>query len=181
MALPVTPAFVESVGALFPQLFNFNTGVPATDQANLDAFVLEAINDADAWMQIHMGGNYNLLDAPSARLQAKGQACLALEDIYATLKTEKVLGSNYPIWSEEGPSYQQLIDLNWGERALVYLDTWVTVEVGATRAFAMPQFLVTQGIDTSIDQTIESMTQQYSEELDFARGISNPDLGTVRR
>lgn len=175
MALPVSPAFVRSFGALSPELFNL------PDQPSLDAFVLEAITDADAWMQVHMGTAYNLPDVPSARLQARGQAMLAMEYLTDTLKAQKVYGTHSAYISEDSPEYQALIDLNWGERAMAALDTWVTVEVGAGRAFALPLFLPTSGIDVSTDQAIDSMSEQYSEELDFARGINNPDIGTVRR
>src|SRR5258708_27272618 len=108
-------------------------------------------------MQVHMGANYNLLDLPSSRLQARGQAMLAMEYITDTLKAQKAYGTHFAYISEESPEYQALIDLNWGERAMAALDTWVTVEVGAPLAFALPQFLVTQCIDPSIDTTIDSL------------------------
>lgn len=178
MALPVDPSTVEKLGGLFPALFNL------PDQGSLDLKVREAILDADAWMQLHMGANYNLLDTASARLQARGQACLALEYLVDTLKSQKVFGTHYPFVSEESPEYQTLIDLNWGEKALQALDTWVTVELGGARGFAMPQLLVSGGFgpkEKLLDNTFDPMTVQYSAENDFARGINNPDIGTVRR
>jgi hypothetical protein len=176
MPLPVTPAYLNQIafGILTPELFNL------PHQAALDILLTQAILDADAWMVLHLAQNYNLPDAPSQRLQQRGQAMLAMEYCVDVLKTLKVLGKHADYISEESPEYQALIDLNWGERAMQALDTWVTVELGGNRAFALPQLLVTDGIEPLRDQ-IEPMTSQYSEELDFARGISNPDIGTVRR
>src|SRR6266446_2731383 len=143
MALPIDlTTFYSKLGlTITPELFNL------PHQAALDAVVSEAIADANAWMIVHMGANFNLADAPSARLQARGQACLTMEYLVDNLKTQKVLGTHFAYISEESPEYQALIDLNWGERALQALDTWVTVELGGTRGFALPLFLITTGID----------------------------------
>lgn len=175
MALPVTAAYVRQFAALDRELFNMPT------EADVDAFVTEAILDADAWMQKHMGGSYNLADTPSARIQARAQAMIALEYITDRLKAERAWGTHYSYVSEEGSRIQALIDLNWGERAIDELSLWVTVVVGAARTFAKPRFLTSINDYPVNDSNIDPVTVQYSAELDFARGISVPDVGTVRR
>ncbi len=175
MALPVTAAAVRRRGALTPQLFNL------TVSSDLDALCDEQILFADAWMRVHLGPqHYGLADPASATLQEEGQACLALERLTDILKAQKAYGTHFPYVSEDSPAYQALIDLNWGEKAMAALDTWVTTEAGGNRAFAMPLLLVTSG-PSRTDPGIKSQTEQLSEELDFARGISNPDQGTVRK
>ena len=176
MALPITPEIMNTVvfNILTPELFN------QPHQAALDALLMEAILDADAWMVLHLGQNYNLPDAASARLQARGEALIAMEYAIAALKTLKVLGKHEDYISEDSAAYQTLIEGNWGEQALQALDTWVTVEMGGNRAFALPQLLVTEGIEPGRD-SVEPLSQQYSEQLDWARGLSDPDIGTLRR
>ncbi len=174
MALPVTAAAVRRRGALTPQLFNL------TLSSDLDTLCDEQINFADSWMRVHMGPHYALADAASMTLQEEGQACLALERLTDILKAQKAYGTHFPYVSEDSPAYQALIDLNWGEKAMAALDTWVTTEAGGQRAFALPLLLVTSGPSRG-DPGIESMSEQLSEELDFARGISNPDVGTLRK
>lgn len=179
MALPTTPANVEQMAGLTNLLFNL------ADQSSLDALVTVCITRADAWMQGHMGGNYNLLTPAWAPiLQEEGQIYLALEKLSAILRSQKVTGTHFAFVSEDSGAYQNLIETDWGERAIAALDLWVTVEVAATRAFAMPVFSATPGVgpaDFADDTTFDSISQQYSNELDWARGVVNGDIGTVTR
>jgi hypothetical protein len=176
MPLPVLASLVEEAAGLTPSLFNM------PDQPTLDAFVGRFINRADAWMQGHMLGNYNLLTPSWAPvLQEEGQIYLALEKLSSVLKSLKTQGTHFPYVQEDSPAFQVLIETDWGKLAMAALDLWVTVEeIGPEKQFALPQLLVTDGIEPLRDN-IEPMTSIYSEELDFARGISIPDIGTVRR
>lgn len=176
MALPVTPDLVEEVGALTPSLLRL------ADQTALDTFVNRYVARADAWMQAHMGGSYNLT-APAAYavLQEEGQIYLTLERISGILKSMRVEGTHFPYMQEESAAFQRLIEENWGQLAIASLDLWVTPEVAANQAFAMPLFLVTDPVDPTTDNSITPFSTQLSEELDFVRGFSVPDVGTVRR
>ncbi len=177
MPLPVAVSLVEETAGLTPSLFNM------PDQPTLDAFVTRFRDRADAWMQGHMGTQfYNLLTPVWAPvLQEEGQIYLTLEKLSATLKSLKTQGTHFPYVQEDSPAFQTLIETDWGERAIAALDLWVTPEIGGTRAFALPLFLVTTGIDRAEEQDLETMSEQYSEQLDFARGLSVSDIGTVRR
>jgi len=176
MALPVVVGLIEEVGGLTPSLFNM------PDQTTLDAFVTRFRDRADAWMQGHMLAYYNLVSpAWAAVLQEEGQIYLTLEKLSATLKSLKTQGTHFPYVQEDSPAFQTLIETDWGERAIAALDLWVTPEIGGTRAFALPLFLITTGIDRAEEADLETMSEQYSEELDFARGLSVADIGTVRR
>ncbi len=177
--LPVTPFQVLRTGGLKFDLFNFS------NEADFESFISQAIVYADAWMQGHLGQNYNLL-IPSwaAALQEQGQIFLALESLSATLKSLKTQGTHYPYAQEESPAFQTLIDQDWGERALVALDLWTTVEVGAARSFALPLLVEASGMnaaDKLRDSSFPGMSSQYSSELDFSRDLVVPDVGTVRR
>jgi hypothetical protein len=181
MPLPAAVQLIEEAGALTPNLFNINTGNPTTDQANLDALVTRMRDRADAWMAGHLGANYGLTSPAYAPvLQEEGQIYLTLEKLTAILKAEKTYGTWYPLNSEDSVAYQTLIDTDWGERAMAALDLWVTAEV-AGKGFALPVFLATDGIERAFGQGVEPFEVQLEEELAWARGISNPTIGTVRR
>jgi len=175
---PVTPAQVEQVGALTPNLFNL------PDQTSLDTFIQGSIDFADAWMQGHMGANYGLTQfAWQIELQTRGQIYLALEAACDTVKAEKVYGTHFPYMSEESPNYEALINNEWGVRAMQALDLWVTVEQAGTAAFALPIFMTSSPL---IENEIQNpammpLSVLYSELLDRARGLANPDIGTIRR
>jgi len=177
MPLPVSPSLVEEAAGLTPSLFNL------PDQASLDAFVARFAARADAWMQGHMGpSNYNLTTpAWAAILQEEGAVYLTLEKLSSVLKSLKTQGTHFEVMSEDSPAYQTLIETDWGKLAMEALDLWVTVEtIGPNKEFAMPLFLVTDGIEP-FRQFVEPMISQYEEELAFARGIAIPEIGTVRR
>lgn len=182
MPLPVAVGLVEETAGLTPSLFNFMTGNLVTDQANLDVLVLRMVVRADAWMQGHMGGSYNIVNpAWAASLQEEGQIYLALEKLSGVLRSLKTQGTHFPYMQEDSPAFQNLIETDWGQLAVAALDLWVTPEVSANRAFAMPQLLIAGQFEPATDPTFETMSQQYSEELDFARSLHNPDIGTLRR
>ncbi len=168
---------VESVGALTFTLLQL------VDQPTLDTFVDFAIAGADAWMQDKMGGNYNLTQFSwQVTQQQNGQIFLSLERISDTLKARKTYGTHSPYMSEDSPGFENLIMVNWGQRAMECLDRWVTVEQ-INRNFAMPIFQVGQPIPET-DSTcngLESLSAFYSGLLDRARSQSNPDLQTVSR
>jgi len=174
---PVTPLEVEQIGALFPNLFNF------PDQTTLDTFVQGAIDYADGWMIGHMGPNYGLSLPWQVELQRRGQMYLALEAICDTIKAEKIYGTHFAYLSEESPSYAELITNEWGVRAMASLDLWVTVEDVAGGAFALPVFMTSSPlIENEIQNpALAPLSVLYSELLDRARGIANPDIGTIRR
>jgi hypothetical protein len=180
MPVPVTATLVEETAGLTPSLFNFMSGNPVTDQANLDALIGRMIARADAWMQGHMLGFYGLTSPAWAPvLQEEGQIYLTLEKLSALLKSLKTQGTHFPYVQEDSPAFQTLIETDWGERAMAALDLWVTIEISGNRAFASPVMVLTDPICPWRD--LEPMSSQYSSELDFARGISNPDIGTLRR
>jgi hypothetical protein len=173
---PVLPSEVEQIGALFPNLFNL------PDQASLDTFVQGALDFADSWMAGHMGANYGLTTYPwEVTLQRRGQIYLALEAITDTIKAEKIYGTHFAYLSEESPQYEALIDNEWGVKAMQSLDLWVTVE-SASSHFAMPLFLTSVPlIENEWQNTaLSPLSVLYSELLDRARGMSNPDIGSIR-
>jgi hypothetical protein len=173
---PVTPAQVEQIGALTFSLFRL------ADQPSLDTFVQGALDFADAWMQAHMGSNYGLTQFPwQVTLQSRGQIYLALEALTDTLKAEKIYGTHFPYMSEDSASYEKLIDNEWGVKAMQSLDLWVTVETGTTH-FALPLFLTSVPlIENEWQNTaLDPLSVLYSELLDRARGMSNPDIGSIR-
>jgi len=176
MPIPVAVGLIEEAAGLTPSLFNM------PDQPTLDAFVTRFRDRSDAWMQGHMGANYGLL-APSWApvLQEEGQIYLTLEKLTAVLKSLKTQGTHFPYVQEDSPAFQTLIETDWGKLAMEALDLWVTVEtIGPNKEFAMPLFLVTDGIEP-FRQFVEPMISQYEEELAFARGIAIPEIGTLRR
>lgn len=181
MPVPTAINLIEEVGALTPSLFNL------PDQPSLDALVTRMRDRADAWMQAHLGAFYGITTPTYAPvLQEEGELYLTLEKIADVLKAEKTYGTHYPYMSEDSPAYERLITTDWGERALVALDTWITVELsttagGAGRGFAKPRFLTSINDYPVNDGNIDPVTVQYSAELDFSRGLSVPDIGTVRR
>jgi len=130
-----------------------------------------------------MGANYGLTEFTwQVNLQRRGQIYLALEAICDTIKARKIYGTHAPYMSEDSPAYEALIENEWGQRAMVALDLWVTVE-RASRAFAMPLFLTSSPIP-EIEQEgngLDPLTTLYSELLDRARGISNADVGSIKR
>ncbi len=172
-----THSQVESVGALTPQLLLL------ADQTALDAFVDFAISGSDAWMADHMGSNYNLTQfAWQVTQQQNGQIYLTLERITDTLKARKTYGTHFPYMEEETGSFERLILIDWGQRAMECLDRWVTVEQ-INRSFALPLFQTGQPIpETDAEGNgLDLLSIFYSGLLDRARGQVNPDVGTLRR
>lgn len=177
LAPPVTPQEVEDIGALTPALFQL------ADQASLDTFVQAAIDASDDWMQGHLGASYGLAQFDwQVGLQRRGQMYLALEKLTDTVKARKIYGTHAPYMSEDSPAYEALIDNEWGIRAMEMLDLWVTVE-SPTRHFAMPLLLTSSPlIENEIQNpAITPLSTLYSELLDRARGIPDPDVGSIRR
>lgn len=172
-----TPAEVEAMGALTPSLFNL------PDQTSLDTLVQTAIDRADAWMQGHMGANYNLTQFTwQPTLQKEGQIYLALEKLCDLLKAQKIYGTHFPYMSEDSPAYEALIDNEWGVRGMAALDLWVTIE-SATRHFALPLLLTSSPLieNDVLNPGLDPLAVQYAELLDRARGLGVPDVGSVRR
>src|SRR5260370_1113939 len=151
MPLPVAVNLVEEAAGLTPELFNM------PNQATLDTFVTRFSLRADAWMQGHMGGNYNLLTPAWAPvLQEEGQIYLTLERLTAHLKSLKTMGTHGFYISEDAAAYQVLIETDWGKLALQALDLWVTVEqIGESRAFALPVFTITSTIHPNTDAPLD--------------------------
>jgi hypothetical protein len=106
---------------------------------------------------------------------------LALEAITDTLKAEKIYGTHFAYMSEDSPAYEALIANEWGVKAMQSLDIWVTVETAASH-FAMPLFLTSVPlIENEWQNTaLSPLSVLYSELLDRARGMSNPDIGSIR-
>lgn len=177
MALPVAASLVEEAAGLTPSLFNM------ADQPTLDAYVGRFVARADAWMQGHMGSNYNLLTPAWAPvLQEEGQIYLALEKLSGALRSLKVQGTHFPYVQEDSPAFQSLIETDWGQLAIDALDLWVTVET-INRNFALPLFLTSQPIPLNSDDSngLDPLTVQYERELAEARGLGIADVGTIRR
>ncbi len=174
---PVLPSDVESVGALTYTIFDL------ADQPTLDTFIQGCIDFADAWMQGHMSGSYGLTQFTwQVELQRRGQVYLALEAAIDTLKAKKTWGSHVNYISEDTAAYRDLIENDWGQKAMQALDLWVTVEQ-INRNFAMPLFEVGQAIPET-DSTcngLEPLNALYAGLLDRARGFGDPDLQTVSR
>lgn len=174
---PVTPTEVETLGRLFPSLFNL------TLQADLDAIVQSAIDFADSWMAGHLGANYGLSQFTwQVELQRRGQMYLSLEALTDMVKAQKVYGTHFPYMSEESASYEAMEANEWGLRAMQSLDLWVTLE-SAGKGFALPLFLTSSPIPENdyTNNGLVPLTILYSEILDRARGIVDPDVGTIRR
>jgi hypothetical protein len=177
MALPVAPGLVEEAAGLTFLLFNM------PDQPTLDAYVGRFVARADAWMQGHMGSNYNLTSpAWAATLQEEGQIYLTLEKLSGALRSLKVQGTHFPYVQEDSPAFQSLIETDWGQLAMASLDLWVTVET-INRNFARPLFLTSQAIplNSADDNGLDPLTVQYERELAEARGLGISDVGTIRR
>jgi hypothetical protein len=140
--MPLTTTVeVERLGALIPQLFD-------TDQAGMDAIVLDAITDADNWMQVYLGANYGGLTAPETAVQARGQALLSMSYVEPILRAKKVRGTHFPIDSEESTAYEDLLEKDWEGLARSLLAKWISLEpTGGTQNFALPYFQATDSPD----------------------------------
>lgn len=172
-----TAAEVKEVGALTPTLFDL------ADASALDLYVNKAIVRADAWMQGHLGAFYNLTTYQwQIDLQKEGQIYLSLQRLTETLKAQKTYGTHASYISEEMASYERLIETDWAERAKAALDLWTTVE-NLGSSFAKPVFLVTDPVPIIEDDTngLDPLNLLLEEQLARARGMSNPELGTVFR
>jgi hypothetical protein len=171
------PSEVEEMGALFPALFNL------PDQPSLDALVQRCINRADAWMQGHMGANYNLILFPWQIIaQNEGQIYLTLVRLAGLLKAEKTYGTHQDFISEDASSYERLISTDWDQMATDALDLWVTVERDTPVGFAMPTFGYSQPVplvpyDDSGPTGLDPREIQYEEALSEARGKVVPFPG----
>lgn len=182
---PVSVREVEALGSLIPELFD-------TDQIGMDEIVQSAIDFGDAWLQGHAGLNYGITDPAWAPiLQRRGVMYLALESLTDILKSKKVYGTHHPYMSEDSTSYTTLLSTDWGARAMASLDLWVTVEPatgggaagGGATGFALPYFGITDPVPTNTDETngLEPLEEILEEDLSYARGLSQPILGSVRR
>src|SRR5207253_7814945 len=165
-----TPAKVESILSLIPELFDFT--VSATKQAQLDALVQDSIDDADAWMQAYMGSSYGATGAGEVRTQARGQAYLAASYLLDTVGFKKLVGTHYPIDSEDSAEYERWIT-ELEEKARGLLAKWITVEVGAGgtagSSFAAPAFRAGPGVDQADADTEETLMEAIA---DRARGFA---------
>jgi hypothetical protein len=176
MAL-TTVAKVEALGALTYNLFDY------PDQATLDAFVQESIDDSDAWMQSYMGLNYNPVgDAAAVRVQTRAQAALALSYIVPTLRSKKTYGTHYPVNSEDSAAYDTLMETDWEAEAKGLLSKWITVEVGGTGStgsggFAAPAFRVGPGVDPDVADSEETLMDRLVTQ---ARSFPKQRFGVVR-
>ena len=176
MPILTTAARVEAVGGLIPDLFEM-------DQATLDAFVEDAIDDGEAWMAVYMGSNFNPTgaDAFTLRVQSQASTALALANLVQTLRSMKTYGTHAPMDSEDADSYDRLMETDWEASARSLLAKWITVEVGgggggASVSFAAPVLRTGPGIDPLQEETQDGLVQDIA---DRARGFIRPNFSTV--
>jgi hypothetical protein len=173
--MPLTNvAEVEKIGALIPNLFD-------TDQAGLDALVLDAATDADNWMQVYLGSLYGGTTTAETAVQARGQAYLALAYLTPTLKAKKVYGTHFPLDSEDSAAYENLLEQDWEGLARSLLAKWISIEAtgtggGAQQNFALPYFAAVDSPDAT---TTDDNDLQLRELADAARSRPEVDFSTV--
>jgi hypothetical protein len=168
---------VEARFALTPFLFNFNSGNPTTDQASLDALVLDAIEDADAEMQYRLQSNYNPADVNAARMQATAQAYLAGDYLLLILRAQKAYGTHAPLLSEDSDAYERLEAGGMREIAEGMLQPWISIgEEEKGKGFARPVCIVSG----PGDEHLRDEDRQLEILVDDARGYVGPVFPTVR-
>lgn len=170
-------AEVERIGALIPELFD-------TNQAGLDAIVLDAITDADSWMVVYLGDSYGGANAAETGVQARAQAYLAMAYIEPTLRAKKVRGTHYPLDSEDAVAYEDLLEKDWEGLARSLLAKWISLETtggGTAQNFALPYFAASDGPDLTDPALTDSEALRLRRIADRARSLPEVDFATVTR
>ena len=170
-----TPQKVRQIGALIPQLFD-------TDDTGLDALIMDALVDADNWLQTYLGANYGGVSAAEASVQGRASAYIALAYLTPVLKAKKVYGTHYPIDSEDSTSYENLLEQDWEGLAKSELSKWLQIEISgqgaSAKSFARPYFGITDSPDPTLTDNEEI---QMGDIADEARGFAEVNYTTVTR
>lgn len=106
-----------------------------------------------------------------------GAAYLALELVTASLKARKVYGTHSPYDSEESQSYDEPLNKEWKELALLMIGEWIPLEDPTpASAFARPVLVATTPVDYD-SISILTPLEQWNELLTRARGTALPAIG----
>src|SRR5438270_6226912 len=172
-----TTSEVERIGGLIPFLFD-------TDQAGMDAIVLDAITDADSWMIVYLGAGYGGASAAETGVQARAQAYLAMAYIEPILRAKKVRGADAPLDAGDAAAFEDLLEKDWEGLARSLLAKWISLETtggGAAQNFALPYFAASDGPDLTDPFTTDSEALRLRRIADRARGFPEVDYSTVTR
>jgi len=165
MALATT-AKVALIGGLIPFLYG-----PDVDLTAMNVIIQAAIDDASAWMTVYLDAAYGGTTAVETAVQTRAEAYIALSYLTPTLRAMKVYGTHAPLDSEEGDSYERLLEQDWEGLAKSLLQKWIVVEITGTPSgatpFALPYFSATSPVDSTLRDVEEIQISAIDDE---ARG-----------
>jgi hypothetical protein len=177
--MPAPFTTVERIKALGQLRYDLFEGF--ADEAALDDFLEVFIGAVDGYLEANLADDIpaSLEAGVVARLDL-GAAYLALELVTASLKARKVYGTHAPFDSEESQSYDEPLNKEWKELALLMIGEWIPLEDPTPEsAFARPVLVATTPVDyrstsilTPIEQWNELLTRVRATALPFvAEGV----------
>lgn len=149
----------------------FNLFRLANDAA-LAARVTEEITLASSWLQLRAGNNYATGIAVQDALFAEAEAWLALQNLFNTLQMRKVVGSQFPLFGEESPRYEAMIEVQIPQHIQKFIDAFIAVEEQG-QVWAAPAMALSKAIDRR-GALQESMVSQLDDAIDEATELAVP-------
>lgn len=128
---------------------------------------------ASSWLQSRAGTDYASGDPIKDALFAEAEAYIALRALYKTLEMRKVLGIHWPLASEEGKSFEELIEVEMPEHIKTFIDAYLTVEEG--KPWAAPAMAISGPIDRT-QPTFKGPVDQLQDVLDESEAVAVPIL-----
>lgn len=133
-------------------------------QAHLTRHVQTAIDRAQAWLSGRAPSYYTGSATGSANQDADFKAAeeyFTLHLLYWPLRVRKVLGSHFPLDSEDSDAYDALSEdaLEMAER---FVSSYVVLETSAESAFALPTLLASAAI---LPEEYQSVNQEYEDRI----------------
>lgn len=174
--MPAPYTAVARVKALGQLRFDLFEGLD--NDGELDTFLGPFLSAVDGYLDANLAEDIpaSVEAGVVARLDL-GAAYLVLELVTASLKARKVYGTHAPYDSEEAESYDEPLNKEWKELALLMIGEWIPLEDPTPgSAFARPVLRATTPVDYGSTATLTPL-EQWNDLLTRARGLSLPAIG----
>lgn len=138
------------------------------DEAALDQLITDEITLASAFLTSKAGSDYTqTADTGKQAIFRRAEAYWVLMQLGEPLKARKIMGSQWALDSEEGLSYERLIDTEWQTKFEMLVGQWVADDTAG--AFSLGVFLTTEPFDRLLDVE-NDVTERNADIIAEANG-----------